>query len=98
MANKIVNGRLVEIDDEENREFEKFRRKGYERFLQEEYKHHRKEAYPDIGDQLDALFKHFIHNKETLAPELKSIIKTWAKVKEDFPKLNGKINKDKERK
>lgn len=49
---------------------------------------HRRDEYPAIGDQLDALLKHFEQkevNGEVLSPELKLIKDQWRAVKTKYP-------------
>lgn len=87
MPTKIVNGQTVEMTTEEYENFDLVRQAGHQRCLSTEYQHKRREAYPPIGDQLDALYKHLLPKYSELGIELQAILDTWQQVKEDFPKI-----------
>lgn len=46
----------------------------------------RKDEYPSIGDQLDAILKHFSAQKEGLSPDLLSLVTNWEGIKSKYPK------------
>lgn len=55
----------------------------------EQYKLDRAREYPPIGDQLDAILKHFKSLQDagnTLPPDLTQIIESWQDVKLQYPK------------
>ncbi len=53
------------------------------------YRDDRKKAYPDIGDQLDAILKHLnymqMDGQTDLIKELDGIVGQWLAVKREFP-------------
>lgn len=49
------------------------------------YRWLRRQIYPEIGDQLDALLK-YLKLKSDLEPEITDIISEWESVKDQFPK------------
>jgi len=51
----------------------------------EEYKAKRKQAYPEIGDQLDAILT-YLNTLDCLPKELQDVIDKTIQVKETFPK------------
>lgn len=54
-----------------------------------EYKRLRAPEYPDIGDQLDAILKHFAYRRtqgDELVQDMDNIIGAWLAVKARFPK------------
>lgn len=48
----------------------------------------RRDAYPEIGQQLDAILK-YLDNKGGADGDLSGIITQWKKVKTDYPKNTG---------
>jgi hypothetical protein len=46
----------------------------------------RKEAYPPVGDQLDALFRHFASDPDNVPAELQGWVDACMAVKEKYPK------------
>lgn len=59
----------------------------------EKYKDDRRDAYPDIGDQLDAILKQLnfmqMDGQTDLITEMDGLISQWLKVKRDIPKPDG---------
>lgn len=54
-----------------------------------DYKEKRKDAYPDIGDQLDAIlksFKYLSENGTDIPVEMQEIINKWLLVKQNHPR------------
>ena len=51
-----------------------------------EYKEARQEAYPPVGDQLDALFRHFAADPDNVPPELQAWVDACQAVKDRYPK------------
>jgi len=78
---KQVNYEIVNMTEEEEKErlaeIEEYK-KEQEKYLKVKYKDDRKRAYPEIGDQLDDLFKQGAFSKE-MSDKLQ-------KVKTDHPK------------
>ena len=81
MDTKMVNGVVVEMttEDIKIREAEKVRDENEaEEYAKVKYKNDRKMVYPEIGDQLDDLFKQGAFSKE-MSDKLQQ-------VKTDYPK------------
>jgi hypothetical protein len=85
---KKVNGKRVPLtQDEINKRLQdeadwesKSAEREYERTLQV-----RRENYPDVRDQLDAILK-YLKTRDDLTPEIVGVIHQWEKVKLDNPK------------
>ncbi len=89
MYTKIVNGEVVELTSQEienHRAKETKWDEGKEARERERIAEKRKSKYPDIGDQLDALYKHLEATTGVgTQTELGKIITKWKKVKTDNP-------------
>ena len=75
MSTKMVNGIVVEMtpEDIKIREAEKVRDdKIAEEYAKVKYKDDRRTSYPDIGDQLDALYHAGVFPKE-MADKIKAV-------------------------
>lgn len=90
---KMVNGVSVEVGAAEAAAMQaEWDANAAKKLLYEQteaYKDKRRDAYPPIGDQLDAILKGFESLKaggETLPAELDSIISDWNAVKTSYPK------------
>ena len=76
---KCVNGEIVELTAEDEREIEERTKRSIEE-AKTLYKEKRKFAYPEIGDQLDDLFRQGAFSEEMTAK--------LQQVKTDHPKPN----------
>jgi hypothetical protein len=91
---KIVNGEEVLVSPAEQQELEeRWAAADAERKLYlstRKYRKDRREDYPDIGDQLDAILKHLnymqLNGETNLIAELDDIIGKWLAVKAKHPK------------
>ena len=54
-----------------------------------DYRAKRREAYPPIGEQLDALWKALAATPETLPPEARAMLDQVQAVKSNIPKPKG---------
>jgi hypothetical protein len=70
------NGAVRKITDEEYEQMQE---------AAKTYVQKRKEGYPPIGDQLDAILK-YLESKEDLTVELSGVIQEWKQVKDTYPK------------
>ena len=73
--NKIVNGVEVQLTpgEEKARDIEEAQAKlDHDEYLKVKYKDDRKKAYPEIGDQLDALYHAGVFPKE-MADKIKAV-------------------------
>ena len=81
MTNILINGNLVALSEEEEKtlliEQEEVKKRNEEK-KKVKYKDDRKKEYPEIGDQLDDLYK-----KGAFSDEMSAVL---AKVKSDNPK------------
>lgn len=54
-----------------------------------DYRAKRREAYPEIGEQLDAIWKALAANPDALHPEARSMLAQVQSVKNTIPKPKG---------
>ena len=70
MAQVMINGELVTLSDEEEKKFllekEEGKKKKEER-KKLRYRFNRRDSYPDIGDQLDDLYKNGVFSDDMTA-------------------------------
>lgn len=90
MAHKLVNGKQVKLTKAEERALNAEKAAVMEHRAEVRYKQKRANAYPSIGDQLDAILKQLnamsLNGELLLVPELDIVIEKWLQVKTDFPK------------
>lgn len=90
---KIVNGVQVELTGQEIAELEEKEKAYAERRAKQQltaYREVRAKAYPDIGDQLDAILKQLnymqMKGETDLIHELDGVVAAWLRVKRNHPK------------
>lgn len=92
---KYVNGKEVKLTESEIEKLGYTPSKKEDRDkdkLSDQYKFDRKAAYPNIGEQLDAVLKQFTMMRMDgidLTKDLDSIVGQWLAVKKKFPKPEG---------
>ena len=92
---KYVNGKEVKLTESEIAKLGYTPSKKEDRDkdkLADQYKFDRKAAYPNIGEQLDAILKQFTMMRMDgidLTKDLDSIVGQWLAVKKKFPKPEG---------
>lgn len=85
VAPELVNGVLVDLSDEQKESVAN----SWNSPAQPPYTQERANAYPPIGDQLDAILKHVNYRRtqgDELVQDLDDIIAAWLAVKSQYPK------------
>lgn len=82
---KIVNGVEIELSPEEHAEIVSEWESNRQEFLGVKYKKQRRANYPDIGDQLDVIWKYLANNHE-LDEKAKMMYNKILDIKNQFPK------------
>ena len=83
---KLVNGKRIELTQTEIKELKKDERKRQKKFEKRKPIQDRKQAYPEIGEQLDEIWKIIDELKLAKTPEAKEMLKRIKDVKKNNPK------------
>lgn len=83
---RMVDGQKVYLTNQEILDLQADQLQQTNDALSTMYIYQRRDAYPAIGDQLDAILKQLNSMGIVLVPDMDNIIKQWLKVKNDYPK------------